>query len=189
MKFVPAAVAGLCAILIVAMGPAAADAQTMGVGPRFSFVRGDLATETPSSRLLGGSVRVRTSQRTSLELSMDYRVIRSADQTTRTRQTPIQATFVVTPLQTALAPYALAGLGIYSQKMEVLDSTGAPTDTALSRKVGWHAGFGAQMRLGRHAALYADYRYQFVSLDQDTAPRIPFTHRGSMWTSGMAFLF
>jgi opacity protein-like surface antigen len=189
MKLAPSALAGFCGMLFVALGPALAHAQTVGVGPRFSFVRGDIATETPSSRLLGGSVRVRTSERTSLELSMDYRTIRSADQTTRTRQTPMQATLVVMPLQAMLTPYALAGLGIYSQKMDTLDATGALTDSALTRQVGWHAGFGGQLRLGRRAAVYADYRYQFVAIDRNAVSRIPFTHKGSMWTSGVAFLF
>jgi opacity protein-like surface antigen len=180
---------GLCGLVCVGVSPLPAEAQLVGVGPRFSFVRGDLATDTPSSRLMGGSVRLRSSARTSLELSMDYRITRSPDLARQTRETPVQASLLVMPFRTVLTPYALAGVGVYTQRTDVLGVEGDVTDTSLTRRVGWHAGFGGEFSLGRHAAVYADYRYRFVTLDRNAEGRVPFSHQGSMWTSGVAFYF
>jgi opacity protein-like surface antigen len=189
MKLLTSAAIGLSSLLFVGISPLLAEAQMVGLGPRFSFVRGDLATETPSSRLLGGSVRLRASARTSLELSMDYRVTRTPDLSRQTRETPVQASLLVMPFRTILTPYALAGVGVYSQRTDVLGAAGDVTETSLSRRIGWHAGFGGEFSLGRHAAVYADYRYRFVSLDRNPEGRIPFSHQGSMWTGGVAFYF
>src|SRR5262245_29166750 len=51
----------------------AAAAQTIGIGPRFSMVRGDLLTNTPPSRFIGGTLRMVTGKHSVLEASMDYR--------------------------------------------------------------------------------------------------------------------
>lgn len=196
-----------CAVLVALVwlaAPAVAVAQSVGVGPRLSLVRGDLATDTPSTRLLGGNVRMRSSSFTTLELSMDYRVTRSEDRTERVRETPMQASILVMPIRAVIAPYALGGVGLYSQKVDTL----APsvdgglqevTDSTLARKIGWHAGFGAELRLSSRAAVFVDYRYQFVKFsraeDPETGTSIPyvgrvnFSHQGSMWTSGVAFYF
>ena len=184
--------------------PASVAAQSVGIGPRLSLVRGDLATETPSTRLLGGTVRMRSSSLTSLELSMDYRVTRNDARTERIRETPMQASLLIMPIRAALAPYALGGVGLYSQRVDTLGPfvSGAPQevlDSTLSRKIGWHAGFGAELKLSRRAAVFVDYRYQFVKFTKTEDPatgtnipyvdRVNFSHQGSMWTSGVAFYF
>lgn len=184
--------------------PTGAAAQSVGVGPRVSVVRGDLATDTPSTRLLGGNVRMRSSSFTTLELSMDYRVTRNEDRTERVRETPMQASILLMPIRAVIAPYALGGVGLYSQKVDTLGPSvdGGPQevlDSTLARKIGWHAGFGAELRLSSRAAVFVDYRYQFVkfarSEDPETGTNIPyvgrvnFSHQGSMWTSGVAFYF
>lgn len=185
--------------------PATAVAQnSVGIGPRLSLVRGDLSTDTPTTRLVGGTVRMRSSRLTSLELSMDYRVTRSDDRTERVRETPMQASVLIMPIRAAIAPYALGGVGLYSQKVDTLGPSvdGGPQevlDSELSRKIGWHAGFGAELKLSSRAAVFVDYRYQFVkfakSEDPETGTNIPyvgrinFSHQGSMWTSGVAFYF
>ncbi len=189
-------------VLVVLAGlwwPTVAQAQAVALGPRFSFVRGDLATDTPSSRLFGGSIRMKSSAFTTLELSMDYRVTHSDDRTLRTRETPVQASLLVMPIRSVFAPYVLGGIGLYTQKTDLLGVADEVTDSSLTRRVGWHAGFGGELRLGRHAAVFADYRYQFVKFRRNEAPaggslipgldRVSFSHQGSMWTSGLAFYF
>lgn len=142
---------------------------------------------------------MRSSSLTALELSMDYRTTRSEDRTERVRETPMQASLLLMPFRSVLAPYALGGIGVYSRKVDVLDPDDVVMESELSRKVGWHAGFGAELRLGRHAAVFADYRYQFVKFRKNDDPeadslipglnRLKFSHQGSMWTGGFAFYF
>ena len=53
-----------------------------------------------------------------------------------------------------------------TQKFEVL----AGDETVSSETVrdfGWHAGLGAELKLGRHAGLHADYRYTFLNFGDD----------------------
>jgi len=186
--------------VVVLLGlPAVAHAQSMGIGPRLSLVRGDLATDTPSSRLFGGTVRMRSSSFTALELSMDYRTTRNELGTERVRETPMQASLLVMPFRSLLAPYALGGVGLYSRKVDLMGPENVILDSSLERRIGWHAGFGAELKLGRRAGVFLDYRYQFVKFSRNDDPeadsvipgleRIKFSHQGSMWTSGVAFYF
>lgn len=186
------------AVGLVLVGSVPATAQSVALGPRFTHVRGDLTTGTPSSTLLGGTLRMRSSSLTALELSMDYRVTRNDEGTERVRETPLQASLLLMPFRSALSPYALGGIGVYSRKLDTLGLEGEVTDSSLTRRVGWHAGFGAEIRLGRHAAVYGDYRYQFVKFGKKEPEgdsiipgwnRVAFSHQGSMWTGGFAFYF
>jgi len=187
------------AALVLFAAPAATHAQSMGIGPRLSLVRGDLATDTPSSRLFGGTVRLRSSSFTALEVSMDYRTTRNESGTERVRETPMQASLLVMPFRSLLAPYALGGVGLYSRKVDLMGPENVILDSSLERRIGWHAGFGAELKLGRRAGVFLDYRYQFVTFSRNDDPdadsiipgmeRIKFSHQGSMWTSGVAFYF
>jgi len=179
--------------------PTVVSAQSMAIGPRLSLVRGDLATDTPSSRLFGGTVRMRSSSFTALELSMDYRTTHNEARTERVRETPMQASLLVMPFRSLLAPYALGGVGLYSRKVDLMGPEDVILDSSLERRIGWHAGFGAELKLGRRAGVFLDYRYQFINLRRNDDPeadsiipgleRVKFSHQGSMWTSGVAFYF
>jgi hypothetical protein len=82
-----------------------------------------------------------------------------------------------------------------------------------------HLGFGGELRVAKHAVAYADYRYRFVKFGNDTnstasgtsastsstsatsaamnallgsipgLSQLKFSHEGSMWTGGVAFVF
>ena len=52
-------------------------------------------------------------------------------------------------------------MGWYTHKVEQLAGKQL-IDSTTTRRVGTHAGFGAEMRMGRHAAFHADYRYTFL---------------------------
>jgi hypothetical protein len=72
-------VAASLGILLTLAQPAAA--QTFGIGPRLSFVRGDLTTGTPSSRFTGATMRLQTSRHVGIELAVDYKTTVNQDGT------------------------------------------------------------------------------------------------------------
>jgi len=179
----------------------AAAAQSIGIGPRFSMVRGDLLTNTPPSRFIGGTLRMVTGKHSVLEASMDYRSYVNDAGTERVRERPIQGSLLLFPVRAAFAPYVGGGIGLYSQYHDAIDpNSGLVTLTTVEKKVGWHVGVGAEIRLARHAAFFADYRFRFVRFgapqDADSEPinipgidQVKLSHQGSMWTSGVAFYF
>jgi opacity protein-like surface antigen len=194
----------LVSAVAVAGVAAPASAQSFGVGPRVSFVRGDATTDSSSSstpaaeRLIGVMARIHASKRIAVEVAIDTRSETSADGSSRLRERPMQFTMLMYPLRTTFSPYILAGFGIYKQYVDTLDSTGTATATTSSQTTGWHAGFGAELTFHRHVAFYADYRWRNVSVGGTGAagsspiPGVNLFHvssQGSMWTGGMAFYF
>jgi hypothetical protein len=212
-------VAGLVAFAALA-APGTAAAQMLGVGPRFSMVRGDLATNTPSTRFFGGTLRLNTSKNVGLEGSLDFRTTMDTTKTQRLRETPLQGSLLIYPFRSVLSPYALGGLGIYTRTYEVLGPAGVISQSAQERKTGMHLGFGGELRVARHAVAYVDYRYRFVKFGNGSSSTgttstgsgatttsvsnstmnallgsipglslLKFSHEGSMWTGGVAFVF
>jgi len=210
--------AGLLALAAVAV-PGTAEAQMLGVGPRFSMVRGDLATKTPSTRFVGGTLRLNTSKNVGLEGSLDFRTTMDTAKTQRLRETPLQGSLLIYPFRSVLSPYALGGLGIYTRTYELLGPAGVISQSAQERKTGMHLGFGGELRVAKHAVAYVDYRYRFVKFGNAASPAgtttgsgttsnsasssaintllggipglslLKFSHEGSMWTGGVAFVF
>ena len=188
-------IAGVVLAALFAMPePAAAQGQGFGIGGRFSFVRQDVDTDAESVRFTGGQIRARLSPRTAFELSLDRHTETNALETARVRQTPIQASLLMFPVRTVFSPFLLGGAGWYSTKVETLagDETLASETT---RDFGWHAGFGAELRLGAHAGLHGDYRYTFLDFGEDDdeeegiIDRFLPSYKGSMWTVGMTLYF
>ncbi len=185
--------------------PPAASAQSVGLGPRFSFVRGHLPSNTPPARLIGGTLRMGGAKHTALEITLDYRSTTNEDGTTRIRETPIQGSLMLFPVRRMFSPYLLGGGGIYTRNTDTLSPKGLTLSTVQERKLGWHLGMGAEFFVSRHAALFADYRFRFVKFgDPDTASdpinipgsgtipgldRLKLSHQGSMWAGGIAFYF
>lgn len=177
-------------------------AQSLGIGGRLSFVRPDATqVDAKSTRLAGGAIRARLSNRTALEVSLDYR--RFVDEAQRrVRQTPIQASLLLYPFRGVLGMYVLGGVGRYSERIE--PAPGADTEVLSSSRTGYHAGLGGELQLGGHAAFHLDYRYTFLHAGSDEeyakgAIPIPGTitlqdklglsHEGSMWTAGLTVYF
>jgi Outer membrane protein beta-barrel domain len=193
------AAAFIAAFGLVVVLPLPAAAQALGIGPRFSFVRGDVTSDVPSATFAGGTLRMRSSRHMSIELALDYKSYLAPDASQRIRQLPFQASLLVYPVRGVLSPYLLGGFGVYSEMTDDLTLAGVVTQTTTTRRMGWHFGGGAELFLARHAALFADYRFRFVRLGQSdpgaqaiTLPGLSslhLSHQGSMWTSGMAFYF
>lgn len=190
----------LAGAVLLAVLAAPASAQIVGIGPRLSFVRGDVASGTPDSRFLGGTLRMRTSPRVAIELALDHRTKVSEDLTEQTRETPFQGSLLLFVTRSRFSPYVLGGFGVYTQNQDTLGASGLVASTVTTRKTGWHAGLGAELFLARHAALYGDYRFRFIHWGDNPDPtaqpiNVPFvdtnklTHQGSMWTYGLAFYF
>ena len=191
-----------CGALLFAAAPARA--QSIGFGPRFAFVRGDATQpDTASARYIGGVLRARTSPRTAIELALDYRTFTDDALTHKTRDLPFQGSLLVYPVHAAISAYLLGGVGWYNRKVETLVAPIAETSTT---KMGYHAGLGGELMLGRRASLHLDYRYTFIHFGaQGTTPtaggaipvpgttglqeQLRLSHEGAMWTTGVVVYF
>jgi len=199
-----ALVFAVCGLFGLAARPAAA--QSLGIGPRLSFVKGDVTSGVPTTRFIGGTIRMVTSRHTVLEGALDYRAYYDEAGTQRTRETPLQGSLLLFPVRRLFAPYVGGGIGMYSQQHDTLGPAGVVVSTTTERKIGWHLGAGAEIRIAKHASLFADYRFRFVKLGEPSEPtsteipipgsslipgldKLHLSHQGSMWTSGVAFYF
>lgn len=185
--------------------PAVAQEGALGIGVRFAMIRNDAHAETDagSVRFTGGQLRLRTSKRTALELSLDFNSETSTDQTVRTKDRPFQASLLLYPAKSVFSPYLLGGIGWYKHDVDLM-ANNEVVSTASTTEFGYHAGFGAQLRMGGHAGLHADYRYTFLHFGSDTptgsnlaerssllssASSLLPSYRGSMWTAGLTVYF
>jgi len=199
--------ATLAALLFSAVWPATAGAD-VGIGPRFTLVRGTTGSDTGADRYTGGVLRARMSPRTAIELALDWRTVINASLTERTRAFPFQGSLLLYPVRSGFSPYLLGGIGWYSQRVETLDGTNRVLASTTSRTFGYHAGFGGELRAGRHAAIHLDYRYKFVRAGDETTgdptrtstgagvpivssltDKLHLSRSGSMWTGGLTLYF
>jgi len=197
-------IGSLCLFAILNTAAAGAQpASTVGVGPRISLVRGDSHADTTATRFQGGALRARLSPKTALEVSLDYRTL--LNDTERIRDFPIQGSLLLYPVQATLSPYVLGGIGWYSQRVDTI-SGDAVAKSETTRTVGYHAGLGGELWLGKHAAVHADYRYTFIRFGEPATgersagavpipgtssiqDRLRLSHKGSMWTTGVTLYF
>jgi hypothetical protein len=197
-------------LLLTTVSSAVAQEGGFGIGPRLTFVRGNGDSPDGAARFAGGAIRI-GGGKTVLEIAMDFRSGVTGDLTERIRDYPIQGSLLLFPVRGRLAPYLLAGLGWYSQRVEHLATGQTIVDEATTRKIGYHAGFGGELRVQRHLGLYGDYRYTFIHFGDDLSPtvavgsqttrepvlpswvpfaeRLKMTHEGSMFTWGATFYF
>lgn len=133
------------------------------------MVRGDVQADPIASaqRFTGGQIRARVSPRTSVEISIDRRTEASTDLTQRVRDYPLQGSLLLFPIRSTFAPYLLGGVGWYTHVVDTM-ATGKVVESSSTRKMGYHGGFGAEMKMGRHAGVHADYRYTMVHFGDGT---------------------
>jgi opacity protein-like surface antigen len=191
----------LAAMLFVPADSFAQDGGSFGIGPRLTFVRGSSDSAEGSQRFTGGVIRM-GGGRAAIELAMDYRSEATGDLTERVKSFPIQASLLLYPVRARVAPYVLAGVGWYTQRVTQFS---APTGTIVAseettRRRGYHAGLGAEVRVHRRFGLYGDYRYTKLRFNDDDessetpglipfAERLKLSHEGTMFTWGAAFYF
>jgi hypothetical protein len=198
------------ALVLSAAAPCGAQG-TFGLGARMSMVRGDVQADPAATaqRFTGGQIRARISPKTSLEVSLDRRTEDTLDLTERVRDYPLQGSLLLFPIHSTFAPYVLGGVGWYTHVVDTLETGKVMTSTSM-RKMGYHGGFGAEMKMGKHAGVHADYRYTMVHFGDGTgsasltagkavagtntgttglASRLLPSYDGSMWTAGVTFYF
>jgi hypothetical protein len=195
------------ASLLGCASPAAAQ-DAFGLGVRMAMVRGDVQADPAATaeRFTGGQLRARISPHTSVEVSLDHRSQDSADLTQRGVDYPLQGSLLFFPVRSTISPYVLAGVGWYTHIDDTL-AAGTVVESSTTRKVGYHAGFGGEMKIGKYTGIHADYRYTFVHFGDSTTPlpvtastaattglsgvasRLVPSYDGSMWTAGVTFYF
>lgn len=201
--------AALCAAALSAfLVPAAVSAQTIGIGPRVSFVQPETAGGADSDRYTGGTLRLNLARRAALEIAADWRSTTSEDATVRVRDYPVQGSLLVYPWRTTISPYVVGGVGWYSQTVEAIGD-GEVLSAHTDRRFGYHGGLGGEISLGRRATMFVDYRYRFIQFGEDADPvageqgaggfGIPgvgslvdvfrMSHEGAMWTAGVVVNF
>jgi hypothetical protein len=175
--------------------PRHAAAQSLGLGPRLSFVRGDLGVETPATTFFGGTMRYRVSPRISVEVAGDYRKYRG--RLARFREVPVQlsALVAIPPSLPIVRPYVVAGAGLYRRATDIFDASGLLFATTTERRSGWHLGAGAEVPVLRRAVAFADVRFRSVKFGGFPEGSVLSglgdvrLSRGTMLTSGIAFYF
>jgi hypothetical protein len=211
-------VAGL-ALAVLCGSAQRAQAQMFGIGARMVSVSGPESpalddSDSSRTRLWGGYIRFHPIGSLAIEAAMDYQSSTNAAETARIRNVPIQISGMLLPVKKTFAPYVLAGIGWYKHRVEALDS-GVTTATAYATDFGYHTGLGAQIKFGRHAAIFVDYRYVWVdangidgisdalksaasvtnvvgllaSLADADAEESSISRGGSMWTGGLTIYF
>jgi opacity protein-like surface antigen len=166
-----AAVTGLMVVLALCATAPDTQAQTFGIGGRIVWVTGAESPlqdpESSSTRLTGAFVRLRASKRVGIEVSMDFRTARDAEETIEVKSTPLQVSGLFYLLKGTVAPYAVVGAGWYKTRVELLETPDAPAaaiNMAETTEFGYHAGLGGEVMLGKHASIFVDYRYTFVDI-------------------------
>jgi opacity protein-like surface antigen len=180
-------------------------AQSFGIGARMAMVKTETEGEIEDSesvRFTGFQVRMRTSPRTGIEVSLDRHSEEFELLDQKVREYPLQASLLIYPVKAPFAPYILGGPGWYTTKVSSLSDEDAESES--TRRFGWHAGFGAELQLGKHAGIHADYRYTFLKWGDDDEEEDSLTsaksrnsllggvlphHEGSMWTAGITIYF
>ena len=207
------------ALALVAGVAGSAEAQTFGIGARMVSVSGPESpalddSDSSRTRLWGGYVRFHPIGSLGIEASLDYQSTTNAAETARIRNTPLQISALLLPVKKTFAPYVLGGIAWYKHKVDALDR-GVTTATVSSTDFGYHTGVGAQVKFGRHAAVFVDYRYVWVdangidgitgalksavsvtnvvglltSLADDGSEESSISRGGSMWTRGLTIYF
>lgn len=195
-------------VLALAVAAAPAAAQSVTLGYRATSVREEAeAPDAATRRLRGGFVRLSASPRTALELAVDVRSTLDEERGERVREYPVQGSLLVFLARASVAPYLLGGAGWYTRRVEPIAREGPAGPGSTTRRLGTHAGIGAELLLTRRLALHADYRYTFLRVGgrEDDAPlapgavplpgtlrlqeRLGLWHEGSMWTIGVALAF
>jgi opacity protein-like surface antigen len=191
MRSILSVCAAAALLSLLAASPCAAQGAAFGLGGRLSMVRSDAQSDADALRFWGGQIRARLSPKTAIELSLDVRTEHNDALTERVRDLPVQASLLLYPASGAFSPYVLGGAGWYFHRVESLLNDDV-VDSVTTHTFGWHGGFGAELRMGHHAGIHADYRYTFLHFGSDEGEsrrRFLPNYDGSMWTAGLTVYF
>jgi hypothetical protein len=190
----------ILAVIILNIGFARPSAAQFGIGARLAFIKTEDPGVTEDSdfvRYFGGQIRIRGS-RVGLEVSLDRHAEDIEALGQRFIEYPLQTSLILYLARGGFAPYLIGGPGWYKHKVEPIDDD-SPIESVSTTDFGWHAGFGAEIKAGRHFGVHGDYRYTFLDFGGDddddggilggvVGGLLP-SHKGSMWTIGATVYF
>jgi hypothetical protein len=140
-----------------------AQSGAFGIGPRVTFQRGDEAVPDSSAlRIFGGQAKLRLSPSTAIEVSADYESKMNATLTERAKTMPIQASLLYFPVRSTVSPYLVGGVGWYRHSLTSVSTGSSAAATSTIREMGYHAGLGAELRVGQRMTIHGDYRYNHI---------------------------
>ena len=161
--------------------------NTIGIGPRLGYYKGDDADE---GNAFGGiQVRGRFNRILGVEAAVEYRGGQKygleGAQTVETSFVPVTASALLfLPVSENFQPYGVAGLGAY---YTIYDTEGIEDDIDNEFNLGYHLGFGLEIPFNEKVALNADYRYLFLNPDDNEQNFNDTKFSGNAFTVGLMF--
>lgn len=165
--------------------------NVFGFGPRLGYYTAEDAED--ANFYYGVQVRARMSEVVGLEGSIEYRPgsevgvdVGGVEQTYETKFVPLTGSLMLFLPAEGISPYALGGLGAY---YTIYDSDGDfAEDWDSEFNFGYHAGAGLEMFLSSSTALSLDYRYLFLTPENENAPEDA-DYSGNVFTASLMFYF
>lgn len=165
--------------------------NSLGIGPRLGYYKGNDADD--GSFYGGLQLRARPSEVVGLEGSIEYRpgtessfAVGGAQQSVETKFVPVTGSLMLFLPVDGFAPYGLGGVGAY---YTIYDSEGSFDDDWDSEfNFGYHAGFGLQIPFSSDASLNLDYRYLFLTPENENLPEDA-DYSGNAFTASLMFYF
>lgn len=165
--------------------------NTFGIGPRLGYYTAEDADD--GSFYYGLQMRARMSEVVGLEGSVEYRPgtetgveIGGVEQTYETKFVPVTGSLMLFIPAEGISPYALGGVGAY---YTIYEADGDFVDDWDSEfNFGYHAGLGLEFNMSPNAALSFDYRYLFLTPDNENAPEDA-DYSGNVITASLMFYF
>lgn len=164
--------------------------DTFGFGPRVGYYTAEDADD--GTFYYGIQMRARMGEVVGLEGAVEYRPgtetsIDGVDQDFETKFVPVTGSLMLfLPLEASIAPYGLGGVGAY---YTIYEADGDFVDDWDSEfNFGYHAGFGLELPMSSNAALNLDYRYLFLTPDNENAPEDA-DYSGNAFTVSLMFYF
>lgn len=167
--------------------------NAFGIGPRAGYYMAEDADD--GTFYYGLQMRARMGEVVGLEGSVTYRPgtessfvnADGVEQDFETKFVPVTGSLMLfLPLEASIAPYGLGGVGAY---YTIYEADGDFVDDWDSEfNFGYHAGFGLELPMSSNAALNIDYRYLFLTPENENTPEDA-DYSGSAFTASLMFYF
>lgn len=165
--------------------------SAFGIGPRLGYYTAEDSDD--GNFYYGLQMRARMSPAVGLEGSVEYRPgtetgveIGGVSQSYETKFVPVTGSLMLFIPAEGISPYALGGIGAY---YTIYDADGDFVDDWDSEfNFGYHAGLGLELNMSSNAALGIDYRYLFLTPENENAPEDA-DYSGNVFTASLMFYF
>lgn len=165
--------------------------DAFGIGPRVGYYSADDADD--GTFYYGIQMRARMSEVVGIEGSVEYRPgtetgidIAGVEQSYETKFVPVTGSLMLFLPTEGIAPYALGGIGAYYTIYEAEGDFVDDWDSEFN--FGYHAGAGLEMFMSQNTALSLDYRYLFLTPENENAPEDA-DYSGNVFTASLMFYF